>query len=565
VIRPVARVLSLLFLLAATALPCAGEPSAGAVIPAAAESVSVPDAIEHYLSARLLEERGMDAEALEEYRQALALDPGRAAIELRMSEAYFRAGDAGHALDYADLALAHEPGEARPHWIKGGALFNLGHPVRALEELRAAVAADSTEADYWRTLARVADALDRVDEVAEGWRHAVEIDDADGEAWFQLAAAEARLGHFEVADSVLAEAQDLNPLRPGLLFLQGLIQEGLGQPGEAVKLYREHLRVHPADQVTRRRLVNLLVHEGRHAEAYREASIVRAAQPNDPEAIGAEADLALYVGQGGRADELLDLLVAGDPDDPTRVMRAAGILAAHGQSRKAVTRTEAWARAHPEDYRGPLLVARSRSDAGDTTGAVAFARRAVAMAPDSLAPRYVLGGLLQASRRFAVAESVWVEVTRRMPEATGAGMELAYCRQSQGDIEGAVSALRTVIARDPENASALNFLGYLFAEHDRDLEEAEGLIRRALEQDPDNGAYLDSMGWVYYRLGRFQEAREDLERAVKLTRGDPVVLEHLGDVYKSLKLFELAREQYRLSLGRSRGNERVRAKLSELH
>jgi Flp pilus assembly protein TadD len=193
-----------------------------------------------------------------------------------------------------------------------------------------------------------------------------------------------------------------------------------------------------------------------------------------------------------------------------------------------------------------------------------MARRAVAMAPDSLAPRVVLGGLLQASRRFAEAESVWVEVARRMPDAGRVGMELAYCRQAQGNIEGAVSALRELIAREPDNASALNYLGYLFAERDRDLEEAEGLIRRALEQDPDNGAYVDSMGWVYYRLGRLAEARRELERAVVLTRGDPVVLEHLGDVYKSLNLFELAREQYRLSLDRDKDNPRVKAKLSEL-
>ncbi len=72
------------------------------------------------------------------------------------------------------------------------------------------------------------------------------------------------------------------------------------------------------------------------------------------------------------------------------------------------------------------------------------------------------------------------------------------------------------------------------------------------------------MGWVYYRLGRLAEARRDLERAVELTNGDPVVREHLGDVYKDLNLIELAREQYARSLRQDQGNARVRAKLSEL-
>lgn len=567
-ILPVARVLGLAFLLAATTVPAAraagppAPPGGGAGTPVA--QAPAPEALERYLAGRLLEEREMDVDALGEFLRALELDPGRAAIARRISELCSRMGDARRSLEYAALALEREPGDARSHWLMGGALFNLGRAGEALTALRAAVAADPAQAAYWQTLARVAETLGRVEDVAEAWRRAVELDDGDAEAWFQLAAAEARLGHFEAADSMLAEAGALNPVRPGILFLEGWIQEGLGRSTEAVGLYREHLRVHPEDQPTRRRLVNVLGRQGRHAEAYREAILVRKAEPDDPEALVVEADLALYVGQPARAGELLDQLLAADPDDPTRVMQAAGILSGHGRAREGLARTEAWAAAHPADYRGSLLVARSLSDAGDTTGAVASARRSVEMAPDSLAPRFVLGGLLQASRRFAEAESVWVEVTRRMPFATRARMELAYCRQSLGDVEGAVSALRDVIAREPDNGSALNFLGYLFADRNRDLQEAEGLVRRALARDPDNGAYLDSMGWVYYRLGRLQEARRELERAVELTRGDPVVLEHLGDVYKDLRLNELAREQYRRILDRDKQNERVRAKLAGL-
>ena len=82
---------------------------------------------------------------------------------------------------------------------------------------------------------------------------------------------------------------------------------------------------------------------------------------------------------------------------------------------------------------------------------------------------------------------------------------------------------------------ALNFLGYLLADHDRRL-RPEALILKALVHDPDNGAYIDSLGWVYYRLGRLPEARIQLERAVDLTGGDPVVREHLGDVYRDLNL-----------------------------
>jgi tetratricopeptide (TPR) repeat protein len=571
----VARVLSLILLAAATAgLPCrAAEspavPGPGAALPGKVTSTggAAPDAapaLDRYLSGRLLEERGVEAEALEEYLQALRQDPGQPGIELRVSELAARLGDSQRSLEYAVRVLEHDPGNARAYWLQGGALFGLGRPRESLDALQAAVAADSLQADYWKTLARVAELLDQFEWMATGWRHAVELDDGDGEAWFQLAAVEARRGRFEAADSALAEAVALNPVRPGALFLAGWIQDGLGHPAEAMALYRQHLEVHPGDQATRRRLVNLLVNAGRHAEAYKEVGIVRRAEPDDLDAIGVEADLALRLGHVARADELLDQLVSAAPADPIRMAQAAGILVQRGREREAVGRVEAWALNHASDYRGSMLLAQVRSEAGDTAGAEAAARHAVEMAPDSLAPRFALGGLLQAHGRFAAAESVWADLVHRGRAPVRAGLQLAYCHERLGDVDGAVSAVREVLAREPANSTALNTLGYLFADHDRDLAEAEDLVGRALAQDPDNGAYLDSRGWVYYRLGRLAEARRDLERAVELTHGDPVVLEHLGDVYKDLSLIDLAREQYKRSLSKDQGNARLRAKLSGL-
>jgi Tfp pilus assembly protein PilF len=124
---------------------------------------------------------------------------------------------------------------------------------------------------------------------------------------------------------------------------------------------------------------------------------------------------------------------------------------------------------------------------------------------------------------------------------------------------------RDALAHAPDFPGALNFLGYLLADNARELPEALSMIRRALDQDPGNGAYVDSYGWVLYRLGRLEEARVQLESALTLTGGDPVIHEHLGDVYRDLRMPERAREQYRASLEADSGNTRVRNKLDQLH
>jgi tetratricopeptide (TPR) repeat protein len=465
---------------------------------------------------------------------------------------------------FAERSLALEPGNARALWLKGGALFNLGRAAPALECLEAAAAADSQRAEYLATLARVAEELGRHDVVARACRSAVALDDQDGETWFRLAAAEARLARFEAARRALAEAIAENPARPGALFLEAWIEEGLGNKPRAITLYQEHLEIHPRDQVTRRRLVGLLVETRREAEAYREAQIVSRAAPRDPDALAVEADLAFKVGRTAEAARALERLASLAPDDPENVRQRVEVLARNRRASDALGLAQSWSARHEGDYRGAMLLARARFLTGEGDAALAEARRAVDLAPDSLAPRLLLGRLCQMHKRWAEASEVWSEVRSRDPSRPGVGLDLAYCREQLGDIEGAEQAAREVLAVEPGNPSALNFLGYMLADHNLKLEEAEQLIQKAVEQEPDNGAFVDSMGWVYFRLGRLAEARRELERAAFLTGGDATVCEHLGDVYKELQLNELAREQYRRSLTSDRSNGRVQSKLDEL-
>ncbi|MCZ6770560.1 MAG: tetratricopeptide repeat protein [Proteobacteria bacterium] len=111
--------------------------------------------------------------------------------------------------------------------------------------------------------------------------------------------------------------------------------------------------------------------------------------------------------------------------------------------------------------------------------------------------------------------------------------ELVYTRamlaEKMGRIDVLESNLRRIIAEEPDNAQALNALGYTLADRTERYDEALELITQALELGPDDFYILDSMGWVLYRLGRLEEAVEFLEKAREL-RSDPEVAAHLGEV-----------------------------------
>ena len=88
----------------------------------------------------------------------------------------------------------------------------------------------------------------------------------------------------------------------------------------------------------------------------------------------------------------------------------------------------------------------------------------------------------------------------------------------------------SIIEKDPNNATALNALGYTLADRGERLEEAYNYIKRAYELSPGDFYILDSMGWILYRLGRLDEAVDFLQKALNL-RNDPEVAAHLGEVH----------------------------------
>jgi tetratricopeptide (TPR) repeat protein len=111
--------------------------------------------------------------------------------------------------------------------------------------------------------------------------------------------------------------------------------------------------------------------------------------------------------------------------------------------------------------------------------------------------------------------------------------ELLYARglyaAEIGRMDIVENDLRRVIEHNPENADALNALGYTFADRSIRYGEAYELISRALELKPDSPAILDSMGWLQFRMGNLAAASDFLRRAYTLLP-DGEIGAHLGEV-----------------------------------
>ena len=118
--------------------------------------------------------------------------------------------------------------------------------------------------------------------------------------------------------------------------------------------------------------------------------------------------------------------------------------------------------------------------------------------------------------------------------------------------------LKKVIQLKPDHAHAYNALGYSLADRNERLSEARELIEKALKMAPDDAMIIDSMGWVMYRLGDLQRAAELLMRAYALMP-DAEIGAHLGEVlWKQGRVAE-AERVWREATARAPDNETLRS------
>ena len=175
--------------------------------------------------------------------------------------------------------------------------------------------------------------------------------------------------------------------------------------------------------------------------------------------------------------------------------------------------------------------------------------------PEEIVEVYLIEGqLLYDQKLYVVAMDLYSEGLREFPGHS----DLLYARALMAEeidrIDLLESDLKAILSEDPDNASALNALGYTLADHNSRIDEALQYIKRALEIRPDDPAVIDSMGWVQFRLGNYEQAELYLRKAYQLLE-DAEIGGHLVELFWAQGDYQGAQKMMQEVLERFPGEE----------
>tara|TARA_B110000977_G_scaffold78491_1_gene105603 strand:- start:6114 stop:7811 length:1698 start_codon:yes stop_codon:yes gene_type:complete len=160
---------------------------------------------------------------------------------------------------------------------------------------------------------------------------------------------------------------------------------------------------------------------------------------------------------------------------------------------------------------------------------ISLVRKNTRNLPDIIRLYMAEAGLLYNRADYQSAYEVYSEGLREYPQHPDLLYARALVAEKLGRLDRLEADLKNLLEMDPQNANALNALGFTLADHNLRLDEARSFIERAYALSSDDPAIIDSMGWVNYRIGRLSEAENYLRKAFKLMP-EAEIIGHLVEV-----------------------------------
>ena len=353
----------------------------------------------------------------------------------------------------------------------------------------------------------------------------------------------AQLEQYDEALALLDQVLVMDPSLHEVLIIKARILSAQGKNDEATLLIKQVVDELPDNNVLRLQYARMLVEQGKMEQATTQYAILQENLPDDGEISLSLALLYIETKQLDQSVGVLNHLIEIDKKVPVANYYLGRIAQNQGDEKQAISYylgVKTGEYAYDAQLRiGMLLAVLGKPDDGlAKLEALAEEQTSWALRVKSYLAQ---GEILRAENRFEEGVEMYSRALQQKRDDT----TLLYARGLMAEkvdrLDMAEADLLKVISKEPDNADALNALGYTLADRTSRYKEAQEYIKRAATLVPDDPAILDSLGWVSYRLGEMDEALKWLAKAFEKLE-DAEIAAHYGEVLWHSNQKDRARE-----------------------
>lgn len=483
----------------------------------------------HVMLGELAAQRGDEQTAAREYLSAAKLSAD-ASLASHAAVLAYGAGNDAEALEAARLWQLRASGNADAVQFVAVMEARLGDVPGAAREFESLAKQGSGHA--YRSSAEM---LEQESDAAHALPVLTRIagdEMQSSDAHFALAHAAMHYKQYPLAEKEARAARALDPRSDDALVLLSRALVAQGRTAEALPAVQARVKAAPDDLPLQLAYGAMLEEAGDDAAARREFEAVLAAHPNDPETLYTLGLLTLEQKDANAARGYFTrLLKTGRRNDD-----ASYFLGSIAELQKQYPSALDWYHRVGEGERWMAAqsgIGRSLVESGTPDAARTFFDELVGDDPEDAALlRQAEAQVFSDLGDTAAALAVYDAALDGAPDDDDLLYGRALLLEQAGKADAAERDLSAILKRKPDDAEALNALGYTLTLHSTRYREAHGYIEKALTLSPDDPAIMDSMGWVDYRLGDSKTALAFLQKAYA-AQADPEIAAHLVEVLLS--------------------------------
>jgi tetratricopeptide (TPR) repeat protein len=494
-----------------------------------------------YMKGRQLVLDGSYEEAIPYFEKALKQDPDGHQIQHELSEIYLRTNNLDKAEELAKMAADRDPKNVEYLMTLGGIYASSRKYPEAKAQYQKVMEADPDNAKVPLLLGIIEAESGQMEEGIKVLTKLTESQSDNVMAFFYRAKIYLEMEQEEKAKADLEKCLQLRPTFTEAGTALGMIFEKQGDVDGAIQAYSKI----QANGRFKKRLAQLYLSKNEFEKALDEFREYATLEPDDYSVRVKVGLIYLELKRYQNAIEEFNSILKVQPD-AGNVRFYLGLV--YEEQKKWDLAVQSLKKVAVDSgffKEATLHAAFILKEQNKMREGIEFTKQMLAKHPDIIEFYDMHASFFESQKDFKKAQAVLEQGLKKFPKEEKLLYFLGALQDKMGEKEKSISTMNKILEINPNNAHALNFVGYALADSGKDLEKAQENIEKALALRPSDGYIEDSLGWVLFKRGQNEKAIEQLQKAAMIQPEEAIIFEHLGDVYLAQKDYAKAVEMYK--------------------